>query len=42
MVYRKKYTVLKIIDNPIFNVEQVKELSADTNQFSIIVKKRKM
>ena len=33
------YTILNVIDNPIFNTEQVKELSADTNQFSIIVKK---
>lgn len=35
----KNYEVLNIIDNPIFNPEEVKELSADTNQFSIIVKK---
>lgn len=35
----KNYKVLAFFDNPIFNIEQVKEPSIDTNQFSIIVQK---
>lgn len=35
----KNYEILNIFDNPVFNTEEVKEPSADTNQFSIIVKK---
>ncbi|MDE5586783.1 MAG: class I SAM-dependent methyltransferase, partial [Bacilli bacterium] len=34
------YEILNIIDNPIFNSEKVKEPSVDTNQFSIIVKRK--
>ncbi len=34
------YEILNIFDNPIFNAEKVKEPSVDTNQFSIIVKKK--
>lgn len=34
------YEILNIFDNPIFNAEKVKEPSSDTNQFSIIVKKK--
>lgn len=37
----KNYEILDIVDNPIFNTEEVKEPSADTNQFSVIVKKEK-
>lgn len=37
---KKGYSILHIFDNPIFNTEQVKEISADTNQFSIIVKRK--
>ena len=33
------YKIIDIIDNPLFNSELVKEPTADTNQFSIIVKK---
>lgn len=36
----KDYEIIDIIDNPIFNSEKVKEPSVDTNQFSIIVKKK--
>lgn len=36
----KNYEILNIFDNPVFNSEEVKEPSADTNQFSIIVQKR--
>lgn len=36
----KEYEILNIFDNPLFNAEQVKEPSADTNQFSVIVKKK--
>lgn len=36
----KDYEILNIFDNPIFNSEKVKEPSVDTNQFSIIVKKK--
>lgn len=35
----KGYSILNMFDNPIFNTEKVKEPSANTNQFSIIVKK---
>lgn len=35
----KNYKILTFFDNPIFNVEQVKEPSVNTNQFSIIVQK---
>ena len=34
------YEILNIFDNPIFNSENIKEPSVDTNQFSIIVKKK--
>ena len=34
------YKIIEIIDNPVFNLEAVKEPTEDTNQFSIIVKKR--
>lgn len=34
------YEILNIFDNPIFNSEKVKEPSVDTNQFSIIAKKK--
>lgn len=34
------YEILNIFDNPIFNSEKVKEPSIDTNQFSIIVKRK--
>lgn len=37
----KKYKILASFDNPIFNAEQIKEPSIDTNQFSIIFKKYK-
>lgn len=36
----KDYEIIDIIDNPIFNSEKVKEPSVDTNQFSIIVKRK--
>lgn len=36
----KDYEIIDIIDNPIFNSEKIKEPSVDTNQFSIIVKKK--
>jgi len=36
----KNYQVLVTFDNPIFNSENVKEPSLDTNQFSIIVQKK--
>ncbi len=36
----KNYEILDILDNPIFNAEEVKEPSVDTNQFSVIVKKQ--
>jgi len=36
---KKGYKILNIIDNSLFNSEDVKEISADTNQFSIIVQK---
>lgn len=35
----KNYEILNIFDNPIFNTEEVKEPSIDTNQFSIIARK---
>ncbi len=35
-----KYEILNIIDNPLFNKEAIKEPTPDTNQFSIIAKKR--
>lgn len=35
----KNYEILNILDNPIFNLEKVKEPNIDTNQFSIIVRK---
>lgn len=34
------YEILNIFDNPIFNSEKVKEPSIDTNQFSIIAKRK--
>ena len=34
------YEILNMFDNPIFNFEKVKEPSLDTNQFSIIVRKK--
>jgi len=37
----KDYEILNILDNPIFNKEEVKEPSVDTNQFSIIIKKQR-
>lgn len=36
----KNYEILNIFDNPLFNPEEVKEPSVDTNQFSIIAKKK--
>ena len=36
----KDYEIIDIIDNPIFNSEKIKEPSVDTNQFSIIVRKK--
>ncbi len=36
----KDYEIIDIIDNPIFNSEKVKEPGVDTNQFSIIVKRK--
>lgn len=36
----KDYEIIDIIDNPIFNSEKVKEPSVDTNQFSVIVRKK--
>jgi len=36
----KNYEILDILDNPIFNAAEVKEPSVDTNQFSVIVKKK--
>ena len=38
---KNNYSILGIIDNPVFNSEVVKEPTKDTNQFSIIVKKEK-
>lgn len=35
-----EYEIIDIIDNSLFNAEQIKEPSADTNQFSVIVKKK--
>lgn len=36
----KKYEIMNIFDNPIFNSEEIKEPSFDTNQFSIIARKK--
>jgi len=36
---KKEYKILNIFDNPLFNAENIKEPSIDTNQFSIIVRK---
>lgn len=36
----KDYKIIEIIDNPLYNSEDVKEPSKDTNQFSIIVQKK--
>ncbi len=36
----RNYEILNVFDNPIFNSEKVKEPSADTNQFSIIVRRK--
>lgn len=36
----RQYKIIDIIDNSLFNAEQIKEPSADTNQFSVIVKKK--
>ena len=36
---QRGYEVLTIIDNPIFNSEQVSEPSVNTNQFSVVAKK---
>ncbi len=38
----KDYTVLEIIDNPLYNSSKVKGKVADANQFSIIVRKEKI
>ncbi len=39
----KDYTVLEIIDNPLYNSSKVKKAKvADANQFSIIVRKEKI
>ncbi len=35
----KGYEILNIFDNPVFNEEELKEPSMDTNQFSVIVRK---
>lgn len=35
----KNYTILKYYDNPLFNSSEVNGKVADSNQFSIIVKK---
>ena len=34
------YKIIEIIDNPLFNPEVVKEPTDDTNQFSIIARKK--
>lgn len=36
----RNYEIIDILDNPIFNAERVKDQVIDTNQFSIIVKKK--
>lgn len=36
---KNNYKIIDVIDNPLFNPDSVKEPTADTNQFSIIVKK---
>ena len=35
------YEILNVFDNPIFNSEKVKGSSVDTNQFSVIAKRKK-
>lgn len=36
----KKYKIINIIDNPLFNNNKIKGTVVDTNQFSIIVRKK--